>query len=75
MNGVIQTISLLMIFLVTKLYPLMVQHFGIENVWLIFSIVSIAGIFFSIYILPETKGVPLKDILARFESPKKNVKY
>ncbi|VVC36029.1 Major facilitator superfamily domain,Major facilitator, sugar transporter-like [Cinara cedri] len=71
MNGVVQTISFIMMFAVTKLYPSMVMHLGVENVWLIFTIVAILGVLFSIFIMPETKGVPLKDILAKFESPKK----
>lgn len=71
MNGVIQIISFIMMFTVTKLYPSMVIYFGIENVWLIFTIVCMLGVLFSVYVMPETKGIPLKDILERFESPKK----
>lgn len=71
MNGVMQTIAFLMMFAVLKLYPLLVLHFGIENVWIVYTIICVIGVLFSIYILPETKGIPIDEILKRFESPKK----
>lgn len=74
MNGIIQSSSYFMMFVVTKLYPTMASHFGVETCWSLFAIVCSIGVLFSIYILPETKGIPLNDILARFESPKKTSK-
>lgn len=71
MNGVVQSSAYLMMFVVTKLYPSMTLHFGIESVWFLFTIICLIGVLFSIYILPETKGIPLNEILAKFEKPKK----
>ncbi|VVC43313.1 Major facilitator superfamily domain,Major facilitator, sugar transporter-like [Cinara cedri] len=74
MNGVIQSSSYLIMFVVTKLYPSMASNLGVENVWLIYTIVCMLSVLFSIYILPETKGIPLKEILARFEPRTKTLK-
>lgn len=74
MNGIVQTFGFLMMFAVLKMYPTMVSNFGIEYVWLIFTITCVVSVFFSAFILPETKGIPLKDILATFEVHEKNKK-
>lgn len=54
-------------FVVIKIYPMMVSLLGIQNVWLIFTSVCILSSLFCIFILPETKGVPLDVILTYFE--------
>lgn len=74
MNGLVLTIGHLMMFWVVKVYPSMVSNFGIENVWILFTTICLASVLFCIFIMPETKGIPLKDILASFESRKKPLK-
>lgn len=74
MNGVVQTCGYILMFMVIKIYPMMISILGIQFVWTIFLIICILGALFSIFILPETKGVPLDVILTYFEPQVKKTK-
>ncbi|XP_049535903.1 facilitated trehalose transporter Tret1-like [Anopheles darlingi] len=51
-----------MSFIILKVYPTLVSSIGNENVFLFFGMVSLAGIGFVYFFLPETKGRTLQDI-------------
>lgn len=74
MNGIVQTFGFLMMFAIIKMYPTMVLNFGIECVWSVFTVICVVSVFFCAFILPETKGMPLQDILATFEAKEKIIK-
>lgn len=74
MNGVMQSCGYILLFVAVKLYPSLVLNYGMENVWTIFAVFCILNILFSIFIMPETKGKSLEEVLSYFESPKKNIK-
>lgn len=65
-----QTCGFLLWFSVCKIYPWLVSILGIEITWSIFSIFCILNVFYSIFIMPETQGKTLDEILSYFESPK-----
>lgn len=71
MNGVVRTCGFLIMFIVIKIYPMMVSSLGIQCVWSIFSVVCILSMLFCIFILPETQGIPLDVILTYFQPHKK----
>jgi len=77
MNGYVQTFGYILWFLVVKMYPSLVLQFGIICIWLIFTIFCGLNILFAIFIMPETKGKSLDEILSYFESEKKtkNLNY
>lgn len=52
----------LMSFVVTKLYPTMVNEMGTVNVFIFYGGVSILSLLFVYFILPETKGKTLEQI-------------
>ncbi|XP_058818186.1 facilitated trehalose transporter Tret1-like isoform X1 [Topomyia yanbarensis] len=55
-----------MSFIIIKVYPSMVHTFGSENVFLFFGIISVVGIGFVYFFLPETKGRTLDEIESYF---------
>jgi len=67
MTGIVQIIGYELMFVVIKLYPAMVDKFGIENVWSLFAGFCIISAFFGKFIMPETKGKSLNEILSSFE--------
>lgn len=71
MTGVVQTCGFILMFGIIKIYPMMVTILGIQDVWTIFTFICILSSLFCIFILPETKGVPLDIILTYFEPHKK----
>lgn len=71
MNGVVQTCGYLLWFAVCKMYPSLVLHFGVEIVWSIFAIFCVLNVLFAIFIMPETKGKSLEEVLLYFESHEK----
>ncbi|XP_003245538.1 facilitated trehalose transporter Tret1-like [Acyrthosiphon pisum] len=71
MNGFIQTFGYILWFLVVKMYPSLVLQFGITCIWSIFTLFCSLNILFAIFIMPETKGKSLDEILSYFESEKK----
>lgn len=68
MNGVILTCQSLMTFIIIKMYPTAVLHLGVEVVWAVFSIFCVSSAFYGVFVLPETKGKSLDEILKTFES-------
>lgn len=74
MNGVVQTFGYVIMFVVLKFYPSMMTNFGIEIVWSIFTAFCILSVLFGAFILPETNGKSLNEILSYFESRKKVIK-
>jgi len=73
MVGFIQTIQSFIMFGVIKMYPMMVTNLGIEIVWSIFAGICVCSAFYGKFILPETKGKSLDEILMSFESHKENI--
>lgn len=71
MSGVVNIVGYELMFLTTKIYPKMVLTFGIENVWLIYAVFCMLGGLFGAFIMPETKGKSLNEILYSFESKRK----
>lgn len=51
-----------MSFVVTKLYPTMVNEMGTVNVFVFYGVVSISSVVFVFFVLPETKGKTLEQI-------------
>ncbi|CAH1732174.1 facilitated trehalose transporter Tret1-like isoform X1 [Aphis gossypii] len=73
MNGVVQTCGYVMWFMICKIYPSMISSLGVEIVWSIFAFFCILNVLFAIFIMPETKGKTLAEVLLYFE-PQKQVK-
>lgn len=73
MNGVVQTFGYVMWFMICKIYPSMISNLGVETVWSIFAFFCILNVLFAIFIMPETKGKTLAEVLLYFE-PQKQVK-
>lgn len=71
MNGIVQTYAFILMFTVTKIHPIMVTTLGVEYVWCIYTLFCVLSVLFSLFILPETQGVPLDVILSNFESRSK----
>ncbi|XP_053693390.1 facilitated trehalose transporter Tret1-2 homolog isoform X2 [Sabethes cyaneus] len=61
-----------MSFIIIKVYPSMVHILGSENVFLFFGIISVIGIGFVYFFLPETKGRTLDEIESYFRGKKTN---
>lgn len=73
-SGIVQVFGYEVMFIVIKIYPSMVLKFGIENVFTAFAAFSLASALFGAFIMPETKGKSLNEILRSFESRKKSIK-
>lgn len=74
MCGIVNIFGYELMFLTVKMYPKMISAFGLENVWIIFTVFCVLSALFGIFIMPETKGKSLDEILSSFES-KKEVCY
>uniref|UniRef100_A0A182VMP5 Major facilitator superfamily (MFS) profile domain-containing protein n=1 Tax=Anopheles merus TaxID=30066 RepID=A0A182VMP5_ANOME len=61
-SGVTVFFTYLMSFCTIKLYPSMVELLGSANVFLIYGAVSLLGVLYVIYVVPETKGKSLQEI-------------
>ncbi|XP_025408087.1 facilitated trehalose transporter Tret1-like [Sipha flava] len=72
MNGAVQTWGYFIMFLIIKLYPSMVLKFGIEMSLSLFATICLINSLFGVFIMPETKGKSLDDILSYFVTRKKN---
>uniref|UniRef100_A0A182P6F3 Major facilitator superfamily (MFS) profile domain-containing protein n=1 Tax=Anopheles epiroticus TaxID=199890 RepID=A0A182P6F3_9DIPT len=59
-----------MSFIILKIYPSMVETFGNSNVFILFGCLSMLGIAFVYFFLPETKGRTLEDIENHFRGKK-----
>lgn len=60
--GITVSIAYFMSFLVTKLYPSMLEWMGNGGVFLFYGVISFFGTIFVHFILPETKGKTLQEI-------------
>uniref|UniRef100_A0A182NAM9 Major facilitator superfamily (MFS) profile domain-containing protein n=1 Tax=Anopheles dirus TaxID=7168 RepID=A0A182NAM9_9DIPT len=61
-SGVTVFFTYLMSFFTIKLYPTMVDLIGSANVFIIYGVVSLLGVLYVIYFVPETKGKSLQEI-------------
>ncbi|XP_060859337.1 facilitated trehalose transporter Tret1-like [Metopolophium dirhodum] len=71
MNGVVQTCGYVIWFMICKIYPSLILNLGVEIIWSIFAFFCILNVLFAIFIMPETKGKSLDEILLYFESQEK----
>jgi len=74
MGGIVQAFGYELMFLIIKIYPSLVLTFGVKCIWSVFTIFCFLSALFGAFILPETKGKSLNDILVSFESRKKSMK-
>lgn len=74
MNGIVQIFGYELMFLVIKIYPSFVSRFGIECIWTTFASGCLLCAFYGAFIMPETKGKSLEDILKSFESRQNSIK-
>ncbi|XP_060856992.1 facilitated trehalose transporter Tret1-like [Metopolophium dirhodum] len=74
MGGVVQFFGYEFMFLVIKVYPTFVSTFGPECVWSVFTIFCFASALYGAFIMPETKGKSLNEILSSFDSREKSIK-
>lgn len=72
LNGVVQTWGYVAMFMVIKVYPSIVSYYGVEIIWSIFAVSCLINTLFGVFIMPETKGKTLDDILSSFKKQKKN---
>lgn len=70
MNGIVLMCGYFLWFAICKIYPSLVLHFGVETVWSVFAVFCLLNVLFAIYIMPETKGKSLDEVLMYFESRK-----
>uniref|UniRef100_A0A2S2NTN1 Facilitated trehalose transporter Tret1 n=1 Tax=Schizaphis graminum TaxID=13262 RepID=A0A2S2NTN1_SCHGA len=75
MNGVVQTCGYVMWFMICKIYPSMILNLGLEIVWSIFAFFCLLNVLFAIFIMPETKGKTLDEVLLYFEPQKQVEKF
>ena len=61
-----------MSFINIKGYPYLADTVGHEGLFIFYGIVSLAGVFFVYFILPETKGKTLQEIENYFRGEKKS---
>uniref|UniRef100_A0A182ISD0 Major facilitator superfamily (MFS) profile domain-containing protein n=1 Tax=Anopheles atroparvus TaxID=41427 RepID=A0A182ISD0_ANOAO len=61
-SGITVFFTYLMSFCTIKLYPTMVELMGSANVFIIYGVVSLLGVLYVIYVVPETKGKSLQEI-------------
>lgn len=67
MIGAVQTWGYFVMFLVIKIYPLMVSIFSVQIVWAMFTTGCVLNTLYGVFIMPETKGKSLDDILSYFD--------
>lgn len=73
MNGVVHSTGYVIMFLAIKTYPLLLEKFGIMTVFFVYTGVCLVTTVYGIFLLPETKGKSLDEILEYFEPKKKDV--
>lgn len=74
MTGIAHTFGFELMFLVIKVYPFIISTYGVEAVWTVFAGFCIASAFYGIFVMPETKGKSLNEIVKSFESRKIPIK-
>ncbi|XP_025408098.1 facilitated trehalose transporter Tret1-like [Sipha flava] len=70
MCAVVNIFGYLVVFITCKIYPAMSSTFGVLNIWSIFGGFCIITALFGQFVMPETKGKSLDDIIKSFESKK-----
>ncbi|XP_050527759.1 facilitated trehalose transporter Tret1-like [Daktulosphaira vitifoliae] len=73
MNGFVHSAGYIIMFLAIKSYPLLLEKFGIITVFSLYTVVCLITTIYGIFLLPETKGKSLEEILEYFEPQKKDV--
>jgi hypothetical protein len=66
--GITVSFAYFMSFIIIKIYPTMLEVMGNEFVFIFYGTVSLFGIFFVHFILPETRGKSLEEIENSFKS-------
>ncbi|CAI6353774.1 unnamed protein product [Macrosiphum euphorbiae] len=74
MSGIVQVVGYELMFLVIKVYPAFVSSFGVECALTVFAIFSFASALYGAFIMPETKGKSLNEILSSFDTREKSIK-
>lgn len=65
-SGLTMSLAFLMSFANIKTFSMVFEYFGNVAVFSFYAFVSLVGVFFGIFILPETKGKSLQDIENHF---------
>ncbi|CAG9772734.1 unnamed protein product [Ceutorhynchus assimilis] len=65
-SGISAGSNFLLNFVIVKLYPTMVENIGAHGVFFFYGSVGLAGTFFVLFCLPETRGKSLEEIQAMF---------
>lgn len=71
MNGFCQAFGYIIWFLICKIYPLIILKYGADIVWSVLAGFCVLNILFAIFIMPETRGKTVDEILSYFETNKK----
>lgn len=74
MNGIVLMCGYILWFTICKIYPSLILHFGVQIVWSVFAAFCVLNVLFAIFIMPETKGKSLDEVLMYFEPRKKEKK-
>lgn len=67
MCGIVQVIGYELMFIVIKIYPSLVSTYGIDNVWAVFAAFCVLSALYGAFVMPETKGKSLDEILTSFK--------
>lgn len=67
-SGITMCLAFLMSFVHVKMFSVVFEYFGNVAVFSFYSVVALAGVLFSIFILPETKGKSLQEIEQYFKN-------
>lgn len=68
MGGVMITWAYICMFFIVKMFPTLLEFFGVSVMFVIYSLFSFAGVLFTIFYLPETFGKTFSEIEAYFEN-------
>lgn len=74
MNSILYSCGYELMFVTIKVYPILVFMFGIQAVWTAFAIVCFITALFGTFVLPETTGKTLNEIIDGFKSHRKPAK-
>ncbi|XP_058818192.1 facilitated trehalose transporter Tret1-2 homolog [Topomyia yanbarensis] len=61
-SGVTVFFTYVMSFVIIKLYPTMVANMGSANTFIFYGVISLIGVLYVCYVVPETKGKSLQEI-------------
>ncbi|XP_050439289.1 facilitated trehalose transporter Tret1-like isoform X2 [Adelges cooleyi] len=67
MNGLVYSCGFIVMFVAIQIYPALVLDFGIITVWSIFAVFCLLSAAYGAFLMPETKGRSLAEILEYFE--------